>query len=1337
MDHGPNDQADGDSDLTLVTLGQFALRRAGGEGLGEVFGPGKPLALITYLSAAPGARADRDQLVDLLWSHLDPRDGRHALRQAIWHIRHRLGDGSIAVERNGAVHLRCEVQSDRGAFLRAIHQQDFGCAVDLYHGEFLPGFAAPGGAEFEHWADVERARLCLLFLRAAETSVRHWLSQARFREAERLARRVRDTHPDRESGWRLLLEALLSGGDTVAAAGEAAALAQLLTAYDREPEPATRTLVRLAREGPVGDADPRTPAALVAELVGREREFAGVVAAWDVACRGRGQHVHLKGAPGVGKTRLLGDLRARLRVAGARVVQVPAHPGERTIEFAMAADLAAALAGLGGALGISPSSGATLVSLNPTLSARYRAAPDRASGADTLRRRAIALRELLAAVADEAPVAILLDDVHWSDSESRQILQMILDDLPDHSALVVTASRPVAETVPITAGTSTFELQPLTVSQIRALVGSIAALPAEPWAEALPAGLHSATAGSPLLVLETIQLAIERGILFRREEGWECLDPAALAADLAGGGALRQRLADLDRGPAWLLLLLSIAGAPVSGDLLSRAAQRPLDGLMGDLGAMEQRGLVRRVGQDWQPAHDEVADRSLDLAPEGARRAAHRSLGLAFLEAAGTDRESLFQSVRHLAQAEDNGELVGAFRRWVSSIRRQGDRRSLPRLAASVLDAQSDDLRRRDLIRALPIGVRLGLDTPARQAITVATVAVMGLSGAVALLRAPRPPDIYLVGTNDLGGDSSSVLVAPLHRARWDETDLLRPGAARGATITTLEASPSDGMAWSPDGRSLVTTRVVRDSGERELFLIDANGLATRITHSTGDDAQASWAPDGRSLVFQTVRWSPLHHYDLAVLDLPSGQTRALTRTDDSDHTPAWSQDGSRVAFRRQYWDRRPSAVCWITLDAATERCLPVPGYQFSVAGWRSDRETLLSGSSGRGSALLSVDAENGSMRVLDSASVAGRHWVVSPDGRWIACLCQRSHYPDVAWYVWPTEAPEQVKRVQYPGIAARALEVTWRPSSPNTRFLDSLQIVATTVDVPLDAVHQLHVAGLDQLGQRVATPVVSWASSDTGTATVDTAGAVYPRALGRVTIHASAGGWRQASLALTIIEPAWRPVLSERWTGGLDQEWVPFGVPRPVLTSGPGGVATFWHRGDSTWHSGAYSRRQFDARRGLGLETTASIPVNALQWQFLNVQLDASLPPDLGAWDHATGGLPLQLGGRPRSCKLTYPLGDGFENLDRFGTPEGPRQADSTLRTGRWFTIRLQVFPDGRCGVAVDGKPIAGGETLALDRPFRVVLHGKSVGTRVLVGPLEVWEGVRSDVDWGRTKRR
>jgi hypothetical protein len=266
---------------------------------------------------------------------------------------------------------------------------------------------------------------------------------------------------------------------------------------------------------------------------------------------------------------------------------------------------------------------------------------------------------------------------------------------------------------------------------------------------------------------------------------------------------------------------------------------------------------------------------------------------------------------------------------------------------------------------------------------------------------------------------------------------------------------------------------------------------------------------------------------------------------------------------------------------------------------------------------------------------------------------------------------------------------------------------------------------------------VVSWLSSDTGLAAVDTGGGVYPRGLGSVTIHALAGGWRKASITLTIVEPASRRLLSETWTGELEQEWVPYGVPRPMLVSGPGGVASFWHRGDSTWHSGAYSRRQFDARRGLGLELTASVPVNALQWQFLSVQLDASGRSDLDTWDHVTGAVPRHLDGLPRSCSFSYPLGDGFENLDRVGTTGGPRPAYPTLRSGRWFTIRLQVLPDGRCGLAVDGKPIALSEALALDRPFRVILEGKSVRTRVLVGPLEVWEGVRSDVGWGALQRQ
>ena len=57
----------------------------------QLLGPGKPFALYAYL-ACVGERVSREQLADLLWSDLEPDSARHALRQALWTIKKRLGD---------------------------------------------------------------------------------------------------------------------------------------------------------------------------------------------------------------------------------------------------------------------------------------------------------------------------------------------------------------------------------------------------------------------------------------------------------------------------------------------------------------------------------------------------------------------------------------------------------------------------------------------------------------------------------------------------------------------------------------------------------------------------------------------------------------------------------------------------------------------------------------------------------------------------------------------------------------------------------------------------------------------------------------------------------------------------------------------------------------------------------------------------------------------------------------------------------------------------------------------------------------------------------------------
>jgi hypothetical protein len=77
-------------------------------------------------------------------------------------------------------------------------------------------------------------------------------------------------------------------------------------------------------------------------------------------------------------------------------------------------------------------------------------------------------------------------------------------------------------------------------------------------------------------------------------------------------------------------------------------------------------------------------------------------------------------------------------------------------------------------------------------------------------------------------------------------------------------------------------------------------------------------------------------------------------------------------------------------------------------------------------------------------------------------------------------------------------------------------------------------------------------------------------------------------------------------------------------------------------------------------------------------------------------------------------------------------RDLPARITNGGWHTVRLQLFRDGRCGVAIDGQVVhVSTVAIPLDRPLRLVLHGQSVGTDVRVGPLTWWRGERHDLPW------
>jgi len=133
---------------------------------------------------------------------------------------------------------------------------------------------------------------------------------------------------------------------------------------------------------------------------------------------------------------------------------------------------------------------------------------------------------------------------------------------------------------------------------------------------------------------------------------------------------------------------------------------------------------------------------------------------------------------------------------------------------------------------------------------------------------------------------------------------------ADGTKLRTLSPPASrDGVwnthpSWSPDG-SMVVFSSNRD-GNFDLFAVKASGLGLQqLTFTKGSvrNLEPQWSPDGHTILF--VRSGPTAvggtQAHLYLLKLESGAVVQLTWTPTDrgvgDMTPAWSPDGTRIAF--------------------------------------------------------------------------------------------------------------------------------------------------------------------------------------------------------------------------------------------------------------------------------------------------------------------------------------------------------------------------------------------------------------------------------------------------------
>jgi hypothetical protein len=259
----------------------------------------------------------------------------------------------------------------------------------------------------------------------------------------------------------------------------------------------------------------------------------------------------------------------------------------------------------------------------------------------------------------------------------------------------------------------------------------------------------------------------------------------------------------------------------------------------------------------------------------------------------------------------------------------------------------------------------------------------------------------------------------------------------------------------------------------------------------------------------------------------------------------------------------------------------------------------------------------------------------------------------------------------------------------------------------------------------------------------VDSAGLLTPRREGTVRIEATAGGWRSAQRDVTIHLNTIGALLREDWSGGIDRHWTPFGDPRPVLDSSSGRFVAFLNNGEGSFSSGAFTRTRYPTSAGLALDTWISDSLTLDQWQMVNVTLEDGLSEvGLRQWDHTHGNIP-RTTPDPPICGASYPTTEGITYGDSLRAMLGRESLSESMvvpaafRTGAWFQVRVQILPDGRCGVAVNGVALSVSQARVIpDTAVRALIYGNSKDAKVLVGPVVIRSGVPADVDWSRPTR-
>jgi class 3 adenylate cyclase len=392
-------------------------------------------------------------------------------------------------------------------------------------------------------------------------------------------------------------------------------------------------------------------------VIGRETELATLNAAAKRAASGDGREVVLvAGEPGEGKTTLLAETARRCHEQGMTVllgrcdeeVGAPYRPfGEALSHFIAYADeelLRAHIASHGG----------ELARMVPALRQRLgELPPPQTTDTDTERYLLYAAVVGLLTSAESA-IVLVLDDLHWADKPSLQLLRHVVANSSSNRLLVLcnyrdaelSGGHPLTEALAALlrepAGVSTIDLKGLDDTGVVTFVESAAGHELDEAGVGLAHELYRETDGNPFFVYEMLRHLSESGAIVQDELGrWVvAAEDRHLTLPHSVRAVIGTRVSRLGDEATKVLSIASVIGRDFDLDLLARATGRSEDELLDILDAAAAVALLREVADE--PGHysfsHALIQHTLYQDLGGTRRArAHRRVARSLEEICGDD----------------------------------------------------------------------------------------------------------------------------------------------------------------------------------------------------------------------------------------------------------------------------------------------------------------------------------------------------------------------------------------------------------------------------------------------------------------------------------------------------------------------------------------------------------------------------------------------------------------------------------------------------------------------------------------------------------------------------